>query len=257
MTAVADTWALTIRDLLRLWRQPWFIAIVLVQPVIWLLLFGELFENVVNIPGFEGGDYKQYLVPGVLVMTTFFSSGWNGMSTIEDLDRGVTDRFLVTPARRWSLIVGRLGQNAVQALVQSIVIVGMALAIGVSFDGGVLGVVALIAAALLLGTAFAALSNALALVARKEESLIGAVSFLQLPLTFLSTAFMQEDLIPGWVAAAAKFNPVDWAVVAGREAVQSNPDWGVVAGYCGLLALFALACTMLATRAFRAYQAQV
>jgi ABC-2 type transport system permease protein len=257
MTAVADTWALTIRDLLRLWRQPWFIAIVLVQPVIWLLLFGELFENVVNIPGFEGGDYKQYLVPGVLVMTTFFSSGWNGMSTIEDVDRGVTDRFLVTPARRWSLIVGRLGQNAVQALVQSIVIVGMALAIGVSFDGGVLGVVALIAAALLLGTAFAALSNALALVARKEESLIGAVSFLQLPLTFLSTAFMQEDLIPGWVAAAAKFNPVDWAVVAGREAVQSNPDWGVVGGYCGLLALFALACTMLATRAFRAYQAQV
>ena len=257
MTAIADTWALTVRDLLRLWRQPWFIGIVLVQPVIWLLLFGELFQRVVEIPGFEGGDYKQYLVPGVLVMTTFFSSGWNGMSTIEDLDRGVTDRLLVTPAKRWSLIVGRLGQNAVQALVQSIVILGMALVIGVSFDGGVVGVLALVAAAILLGTAFAALSNALALLARKEESLIGAVSFLQLPLTFLSTAFMQEDLIPGWVSTVARFNPVDWAVVAGREAVQSNPDWGVVAGYCGLLALFALLCTGLATRAFRAYQAQV
>ena len=71
--------ALTIRDLLRLGRQPWFIAIVLVQPVIWLLLFGALFERVVDIPGFAGGDYKQYLVPGVLVMTAFFSSGWNGM----------------------------------------------------------------------------------------------------------------------------------------------------------------------------------
>jgi ABC-2 type transport system permease protein len=257
MTALSDTWALTVRDLLRLWRQPWFVAITLVQPVIWLLLFGELFQRVVDIPGFSGGDYKQYLVPGVLVMTAFFSSGWNGMSTIEDLERGVTDGLLVTPARRWPLIVGRLGQNAVQALVQSVVIVGMALAIGVSFDGGVLGVLALVVAGVLLGTAFAALSNALALVARQEESLIGAVTFLQLPLTFLSTAFMQKKLIPDWVATVAEYNPVNWAIVAGREAVQSNTDWGTVAGYCGLLTLFALVCTMLATRAFRAYQAQV
>jgi ABC-2 type transport system permease protein len=234
MTAISDTWALTVRDLLRLWRQPWFIAIVLVQPVIWLLLFGELFQRVVEIPGFEGGDYKQYLVPGVLVMTAFFSSGWNGMSTIEDLERGVTDRLLVTPARRWPLIVGRLGQNAVQVLIQSLVIIGMALAIGVSFEGGVLGVIALVLAGLLLGTAFAALSNALALVARQEES-----------------------LIPNWVATAADYNPVNWAIVAGREAVQSGTDWGTVAGYCGLLAAFALACTMLATRAFRAYQSSV
>jgi ABC-2 type transport system permease protein len=257
MTAISDAWALTVRDLLRLWRQPWFIAIVLVQPVIWLLLFGELFQRVVDIPGFQGGDYKQYLVPGVLVMTAFFSSGWNGMSTIDDLERGVTDRLLVTPARRWPLIVGRLGQNAVQVLIQSLVIIGMALAIGVSFDGGVVGVVALILAALLVGTAFAALSNALALVARQEESLIGAVTFLQLPLTFLSTAFMQESLIPNWVATVADYNPVNWAIVAGREAVQSGTDWATVAGYCGLLAAFALACTTLATRAFRAYQSSV
>jgi ABC-2 type transport system permease protein len=257
VTAISDTWALTVRDLLRLWRQPWFIAVTLVQPVIWLLLFGELFQKVVDIPGFHGGDYKQYLVPGVLVMTAFFSSGWNGMSTIDDLERGVTDRLLVTPTRRWPLIVGRLGQNAVQALVQSIVIVGMALAVGVSFDGGVLGVAMLVLAGLLLGTGFAALSNGLALVARQEESLIGAVTFLQLPLTFLSTAFMQNQLIPDWVATVAEYNPVNWAIVAGREAVQGSPDWGTVFGYCGLLAAFALVCTMLATRAFRAYQAQV
>jgi ABC-2 type transport system permease protein len=257
MTALSDTWALTVRDLLRLWRQPWFILVVLVQPVIWLLLFGELFGRVVEIPGFEVSDYKQYLVPGVLVMTAFFSSGWSGMSTIEDLERGVTDRLLVTPTRRWPLIAGRLGQNAVQALIQSFVIVAMALAIGVSFDGGVLGVLALVTAGVLLGTAFAALSNALALVARQEETLIGAVTFLQLPLTFLSTAFMPEQLIPDWVATVADYNPVNWAIVAGREAVQTSPDWVTVAGYCGLLAAFALACTALATRAFRAYQRQV
>jgi ABC-2 type transport system permease protein len=257
MTVISDTWALTVRDLLRLWRQPWFIGIVLVQPVIWLLLFGELFQNVVEIPGFEGGDYKQYLVPGVLVMTAFFSSGWNGMSTIEDLDRGVTDRLLVTPARRLPLVAGRLGQNAVQVLVQSLVIIGMALAIGVSFEGGIAGIAALLLISVLLGTAFAALSNALALVARQEESLIGAVTFLQLPLVFLSTAFMQESLVPDWVATVARYNPVNWAVVASREAIQSSTEWTSVAGYSALLAAFALVCTMLATRAFRAYQAQV
>lgn len=257
MTALADTAALAVRDLLRLWRQPWFIAVSLVQPIIWLLLFGALFERVVDIPGFSGGDYKQYLVPGVLVMTAFFSSGWNGMSTIDDLERGVTDRLLVTPVRRWPLIAGRLGQNLVQVVIQSVVIVVLALVIGVTFPGGPLGVVALAVAAGLLGTAFAALSNALALVARKEESLIGAVTFLQLPLTFMSTAFMQSRLMPHWIRTVSDYNPVDWAIRAGREAVSANADWGTVAGYCGLLAGFALVCLMLATRAFRAYQAQV
>ncbi|HEX2088217.1 MAG TPA: ABC transporter permease [Solirubrobacteraceae bacterium] len=258
MTALADTFTLTVRDLLRLWRQPVFIFVSLVQPVIWLLLFGALFERVVDIPGFEGGgDYKQYIVPGVLVMTAFFSSGWSGMSTIEDLDRGVTDRLLVTPVARWPLIAGRVGQNLVQVTIQSLIIVGLALAIGVELEGGPLGVAVLLVAGGLLGTGFSALSNALALVTRTEESLIGAVTFLQLPLVFLSTAFMQPSLMPSWMGTAADYNPVDWAIVAGREAVQSGTDWGVVAGHCGLLAAFALACLVLATRAFRAYQAQV
>jgi ABC-2 type transport system permease protein len=257
MTTLSDTLALALRDLLRLWRQPIFILVSLVQPVIWLLLFGALFERVVDIPGFEGGDYKQYIVPGVLVMTSFFSSGWNGMSTIEDLERGVTDRLLVTPVARWPLIAGRVGQNLVQVTIQSLIIVGLALALGVSFDGGPLGLAVLVLAAGLLGTGFAALSNALALVTRTEESLIGAVTFLQLPLVFLSTAFMQPRLMPDWMATVADYNPVNWAIAAGREAVQPGTDWASVAGYSGLLAAFALACLVLATRAFRAYQAQV
>ncbi len=257
MTAVSDTFALTLRDLLRLVRQPWFIAVVLVQPVIWLLLFGALFESVTRIPGFEGGDYKQYLVPGVLVMTAFFSSGWNGMPTIDDLNRGVVDRLLVTPVKRMPLIGGRVLQNLVQLVIQSLVIIVLALAIGVSFDGGVAGLAVLVLAAGLLGTGFAALSNALALVTRQEESLIGAVTFLQLPLTFLSTAFMQPALMPDWIGTVATYNPVDWAIRAGREALGAQTDWASVAGYCGLLAGFAVACLLLATRAFRAYQAQV
>jgi ABC-2 type transport system permease protein len=68
---------------------------------------------------------------------------------------------------------------------------------------------------------------------------------------------MQPGLLPDWIATVAKYNPVDWAIVAGREAVSAGTDWASVAGYCGLLAAFAVACLTLATRAFGAYQAQV
>jgi ABC-2 type transport system permease protein len=155
------------------------------------------------------------------------------------------------------LIVGRLMQGAIVTVIQSVILIGLAWAIGADFPGGVLGVLVLIATAVLLTTAFGGLSLGLALVMRKEESVIGAVQLLLLPLMFLSTVFMQRELMPGWIQAASRFNPADWAVRTGREAVASNVDWSVVMTYGGSLALFALASAWLATRGFRAYQRSV
>jgi ABC-2 type transport system permease protein len=248
---------LALRDLRALWRQPWFVAVTLVQPLIWLLLFGELFKSMADLPGFGGESYIAYLAPGIVVMSALFSSGWSGMATIEDINRGVTDRLLVSPVRRGALIAGRVAQGAVVIVVQSVIMVAIALAVGASFAGGVLGVVVLILLAALLGSAFASLSNALALVTRQEESLIGAVTFLVLPLTFLSTALMRADLLPGWMRTAADVNPVDWAIEAGRSATAASPDWALVATDAGLLALLLLVCGTLATRAFRSYQRSV
>src|SRR5262245_4178606 len=97
-TFFAHSAFLTLHHLRRLWRQPWYIAISLVQPVIWLLIFGQLFKRVVEIPGFSTSSYIDFLTPGVVIMTALFSSGWSGMSTIEAIERGVLDRFLVAPA---------------------------------------------------------------------------------------------------------------------------------------------------------------
>ena len=224
MTVLRHVGLMAARDLRALWRQPWYIAVTLVQPVIWLLLFGELFKGVADLPGFSG-SYIAYLAPGIVVMSALFSSGWSGMGTIEDIDRGVTDRLLVSPVRRSALIAGRVAQGAVVIVIQSVIMVGLALAVGASFPGGVLGVAVLILVAALLGAAFGALLNSLALVTRQEESLIGAVTFLGLPLTFLSTALMSNDLLPGWMRTVAEFNPVDWAIEAGRSAVAADPDW--------------------------------
>jgi ABC-2 type transport system permease protein len=249
---------MTIRHLRELWRQPWFVAVTLVQPVIWLLLFGTLFKKVIEIPGFHAhGSYIGFLVPGVVAMSALFSSGWSGMALIEDLNRGVTDRFLVSPVRREALILGRLVKEAVVVLIQSVIIVGLALLVGATFPGGVGGIAVLLAVSALLGGAFGALSNGFALLMRQEEALIGAVQFVLLPLTFASSAFLASNLIPHGIRVVSDFNPLNWAVVAGRAATSTNVDWGTVASRAGFLAALMAVCLAFATRAFRAYQKSV
>jgi len=257
MTLIKQTLYMTVRHLRELWRQPWFVGVTLVQPVVWLLLFGALFKKIVDIPGFHGHSYVSFIAPGVVVMTAMFNSAWSGMALIEDIDRGVTARFLVSPVRREALIAGRLLKEAVVVVIQSVIIIVIALADGAHFPGGVGGVLALFAFAGLLGAIFAGLSNGFALIMRQEEALIGAVQFLVLPLTFLSATFMQATLMPNWIRHVSDFNPVNWAVAAGRAASGAGTDWGFVAARAGLLAaLFAL-CLMFATRAFRSYQRSV
>ena len=245
------------RELRRCSRQPWWIAITLVQPIIWLLLFGALFKRVVEIPGFQATSYIQFLTPGVVVMTALFSAGWGGMGMIEDIDRGVIDRFLVSPARRSSLIAGRLLQAMLVILIQSVIIIVLALDRrrplpqrhrgdrGADRGGGA------------AGRGVRCALNGLALLARREETLIAVMNFLLLPLTFLSAAFMQQSLMPSWMQTVAEVNPVNWAVQAGREASLGGTDWGMVAGRIGLLAVLLAVCSAFATRAFRSYQRSV
>ena len=123
---------MTLRHLRELWRQPWFVAMTLVQPVIWLLLFGALFKRMIEIPGFHGHSYIAFLAPGIVVMTALFNSAWSGMALIEDLNRGVTARFLVSPVRREALIAGRILKEAIVVVIQSVIIVVLALIVGAS-----------------------------------------------------------------------------------------------------------------------------
>lgn len=257
MKAVQDSWFMTGRHVRALLRQPWWIAVTLVQPIIWLLLFGALFKNVVEIPGFASSSYIQLLTPGVIVMTAFFSAGWGGMAMIDDLERGVVDRFLISPVTRPALIFGRILQNSLGIVVQAVIIVALSLILGADFPNGIWGIAILIGIAVLVGAGFGALSNGTALLVRREESLIGLMQFLLLPLTFLSGAFMQLSLAPQWIQTIAKFNPVNWAVEAGRSAAMQSADWGLILSRTALLIVFVAVCVLFATRAFRTYQRSV
>jgi ABC-2 type transport system permease protein len=255
MTAVTQSLYMTQRHTRALMRQPWFVAITIVQPFVWLVLFSQLFRSVTEIPGFtSSASYLDYLVPGVVVMTALFSSGWSGMGMIDDMERGIMDRMLTSPTHRSSLIAGRLAHEAINLVIQATIIGLVAWVMGARFESGLAGYAVLIGASALLSATFASISNSLALTIRQRESVIGANQFLVLPLTFLSAAFMPLDLIPTWMATVARANPVNWAVEAGREALNGSPDWGFIAIRLAGLAIVASVAAMLATRAFRSYQ---
>ncbi len=256
MTALMQTGYIALRHLRALWRQPWWIAVTLVQPIVWLLLYGALFRRVVDIPGFQSTSYIEFLAPGVVVNSAIFSAGWGGMSLIDDIRRGVLDRFLVTPVRRTPLIMGRLVQGAVVVTIQSFIIVGLAVATGAHYPS-LLGVLVLVGMSAMLGAAFGAFSNGLALLARREETLIAAMNFMLLPLTFLSAGFMQKNLMPLWMQRVADYNPVNWTVEAGRQAAMGSGDWAFIGSRVAFLALFLLLCLTFATRAFRSYQRSI
>jgi ABC-2 type transport system permease protein len=161
---------------------------------------------------------------------------------------------LASPVWRPALNAGLVAYAAVMVVIQTVIIVLLALALGAHYTGGVGGVALMLMAAALLGAAFASLSNGVGLLARERETLIGAVTFVQLPLTFLSAALMQRSLLPTWMRTAAKFNPVNWAVEAGRASAMQKIDWSLVGPRIGLLAALALLCATFASRAFVRYQ---
>jgi ABC-2 type transport system permease protein len=257
MRTLAHSFYMTLRHFRNLMRQPLYIAFTLVQPIIWLVLFGQLFKKVVLLPGFGASTYVDFLTPGVVIMTVLFGAGWSGMGIIRDLDLGVMDRFLVSPASRVALIAGRLIQLALIAVIQSVLIVALGMILGARFPGGARGVGLLIVCAVLLAVPIGALSSAMALIARKEETVIAASNFILLPLTFLSSVFMARNLMPGWIQAVARFNPVEWAVIAGRSALSAHISWPLVATRIGFLVALTIVTAGLATRAFRIYQRSV
>lgn len=256
-TAVSQTWYMTQRQLMVFARQPAYAIITLIQPVIWLFLFGSLFKKVVELGGFGTTSYLDYLVPGVVVMSALSSNMWAGMTTLDEIQRGTLNRFLTTPVSRAALMNGNVVNNGLVTAFQSVVIVLLGLLGGADYPGGIGGIVILVLAAVLLGTVFGALSNALGMLVRERESIIGINTFLLLPLTFLSSAFMAPSQMPSWMRHIADFNPLDWAMVAGRSALSENPDWGDVLSRGGALLALAVAAVWLSIRTFRSYQRSV
>ena len=254
IAAAFDIWFMLGRQARNLVRQPVWIGIMIVEPLVWITLFGQLFRRIVELPGFETGSYIQFLTPGIIVMASFFSASWSGWATITDLDRGVIERFLATPVSRASIVVSQVLRSAIIGAAKALLLLLVALALGARVTAGPAGWLVLFVAAALIASVFSGVSHGIALIVRNEDTLIAVVSFFSLPLTFFSTSLINEELMPAWMQWASRFNPVNWAVRAAREVMSSDTDWGVVSVWLALLlAATALTCAF-ATWAFRAYQ---
>jgi ABC-2 type transport system permease protein len=250
---IAQTWYMMGRQLRQLVREPIWIALMLIQPMFWLLLYSQLFRRIVDLPGFEGLDYVDFLAPGIVIMTAFFSGTWAGMGMLQDVERGVLERFLATPARRSALVFSHVVRNGVQSGIQAVIVLVVALALGAT-NGGVRGWIVIVLAGALVAAGFAGISTGIALLTRKEATMIAVANFIGLPLLFFSSILIARELIPAWMRAVSLGNPVEWAVQAAREPVLPASDWPAVLAFLGALVIFSLATGAFATWAFRAYQ---
>jgi len=244
---------MVLRQLRNLMREPIWIALMVIQPLIWLLLYGQLFSRVPTLRG-GAGSYVEFLAPGIICMNAFFGGSWSGMAMISDLDRHVIDRFLAAPASRFAIILSQVVRAGITAMVQALLLLVVGLALGVRVHGGALGWLAVFVASALLAMTFAGLSHGIALLVRREASMIAAANFIGLPLMFLSAILIPTTVMPGWIHNVARFNPVNWGVEAARNAIVKGSDWGATSLYLVLLLAAATATSLFATWCFRAYQ---
>jgi ABC-2 type transport system permease protein len=250
---LTDTGFMIVRQARNLMREPIWIALLLIQPMVWLILYSQLFTKLPQLGGFGTTSYLTFLAPGIVIMNAFFGATWSGMAMIDDLDRKVVERFLATRASRLSIILSQIVRSALIAAIQALIILIVALALGAHMHTGAAGWVVVVAAGVLVNTAFAGISQGIALLTRREATMIAVANFIGLPLLFLSTVLIASSAIKPWIRDVSRFNPVEWGVRAAHEVVLPNTDWGQVGMYLGLLLALSAVTAIFATWCFRSY----
>jgi ABC-2 type transport system permease protein len=261
----AESWALYVRQVKRLSRQATVIFFSLIQPLIWLVLFGQMFSRIVRFPGaaedFGNVSYLQFFIPTVILQSILFGSGQSGVGMITDIDSGFLDKLLTTPINRLAILLGRLMGDMTRMVVQMLLVIAIGFVFGqfqdpnISFHYGIAGVLGALGIAMLFSLALMALNIYIALVTRSTEATFIVSNFLTLPLLFTSSAQLPIDLLPGWMQAVAQVNPVTYAIEAMRvllngPASAHNDNAGLAVAQ-GLLVLSGLAVIMMAVATSR------
>ncbi|GAA3381620.1 ABC transporter permease [Cryptosporangium minutisporangium] len=217
----ADSWTLTRRALLQWARQPAALLLGLLFPVMVLLMFGYLFGGAMAVPG--GGDYREFLLPGMYTLTMVFGLETTFTAVSTDAARGVTDRFRTMPISAAAVVTGRSAADMLNAATGLTMMVLCGLAIGWRWHHGAGDALLAIGLLLLLRYALLWFGIWLALVSGRPETLI-ALQVLVWPLGFLSNIFTAPETMPGWLGAVAEANPLSATATATRR-LFGNPGW--------------------------------
>ena len=194
-----------------------------IQPALWLLIYGEVFSRLHTIPTPEGVSYLAYLAPGILAQSALFIAIFYGIQIIWERDAGVLTKLMVTPTPRSALITGKAFAAGVRSLIQGVVVVIIAAILAVSFTTNPLKLIGA-AIVLVLGSAFfSCLSMSIAGVALARDRLMGIGQAITMPLFFSSSALYPTWVMPGWLQAISKVNPLTYEVEALRGLLIGIP----------------------------------
>lgn len=223
------TFIITELELRKLRHDPTDLLARTVQPVLWLLVFGEVFTGIRAMP--TGGlRYLDFMAPGILAQSVLFVAIFNGIAVIWERDLGIIHKFLVSPTPRMALALGKALSGGIRALPQAAIVYGLALVLGVKMDwspAALLGVLILV----LLGAAFfSAFSLIIAFLVKTRERFMGMGQVLTMPLFFASNALYPVSVMPGWLKVVSHLNPLSYEVDGLRalmlaEGVSSNGLW--------------------------------
>jgi ABC-2 type transport system permease protein len=219
-------------------RNPAWVIIGMLQPVLYLLLFGPLLEPLVK--QFGATNAYTFFVPGMLVQLGVFGAFFAGFSLIGEWREGVIEAERVTPANRTALLVGRLYRDLLQLLVQALILIGLGFALGMraTFAGLVLGTLL----TLLIGGACAAASNALALTTKSEDVMAPVINMVMMPVLLLSGILLPMTIGPAWLEKASDFMPIRHVVDGVRDSFGGDlGSSGVLWGSSWAIVLFGLA----------------
>jgi ABC transporter DrrB family efflux protein len=218
---VTDSLAMARRNLLRYTRLPELLFFSTVQPVMFVVLFNYVFGGAVGQAA--GGNYTDYLLPGIFIQTVLFGSMSTGMGLAEDLASGMIDRYRSLPMARPAVVAGRIMADTVRNSFVVLLMIAVGYLIGFRFHGGPVDAFLVLVMAVVFGIPFSWISAVIGVSVRDVETVQTAGFFWVFPFVFISSAFVPVQTMPGWLRAIADANPVSHTVDAVRALSLGTP----------------------------------
>ena len=228
---LGDAWVNFKRWNLKAVRNPFVLVVSLVQPVVFLILFTQVFGQVATGAINRGGasiTYETFLVPAIAIQVSLAAAATSGVGLVNDIEEGLFEKVLVSPMNRTAVFLGKVSAELLRIAIQIGIILGLGVLLGASNETGPAGALGIVAVGILFSLWFMSLSNVLAVVTRDQESTIIGANLLQFPLLFVSTAFLPLAVLPEWIQTVATYNPVTYGVDAARAIILGEDVMTVV-----------------------------
>jgi ABC-2 type transport system permease protein/oleandomycin transport system permease protein len=247
--AVSDTLTLTKRNLLVWYRVPAYLFFTVIQPVMFVLMFRYVFGGAihVNVPG----GYVSFLMPGIIGQTAAFACFGTAIALAQELQKGVIDRLRSMPMARSAVLTGRLVADTLRMTVTILIVVGVGFAVGFRFHNGVVPAILMVVLAIVFGLACCVIAAYTGLAIKDEESVQAFGLIWLFPLTFLSSAFVPIQSMPGWLQAFANNQPVTFIINTMRALALGGPIEANLLKSIAWLAGIFLVFLPLAVRAYK------